>query len=242
MTLIFDLDETLVSTTTDSARLSAFTDYHAAFTLEGKDFNISFRPQMAECLRKLHKHFELVLFTAGFRLYAEAVARILQQAVFEAPRPRLFDHVLHRDHCTLAQFRKKSQIYYYKDLRLLAEGRSFSEMVIVDNRAFSYGALHLTNGIPIKDYTGDKNDMELPILTQYLLANFVPQGEPGSKTMAKLFQGTSVQTSTRGFDVRAIIRRDFQLEKYLQRQSRYKQKQLLKEIHHARNVSKILQM
>ena len=238
MTLIFDLDETLVSTTNDSTKGSA--DYHAAFTLEQKDFHISFRPHMAECLRKLHKHFELVLFTAGFRLYAEAVARILQQAVFEGPRPRLFDHVLHRDHCTLAHFRKRNQAYYYKDLRILSEGRSFSEMVLIDNRALSYGALHLTNGIPIKDYTGDKNDIELPVLTQYLIANFA--GEPESKAVAKLFQSASVQAALRGFDVRAIIRRDFQLDKYLQRQARYKQKHLLKEIHLARNVSKIMQL
>lgn len=165
MTLIFDLDETLVSTTNDASKLSPSTDYHAAFTLEQKDFHISFRPYMLESLRKLHKHFELILFTAGFRLYAEAVARILQQAVFEAPRPRLFEYVLHRDHCTLAQYRKKSQVYYYKDLRILAEGRNFSEMVLIDNRALSYGALHLTKGIPIKDYTGDKNDVELAVLT-----------------------------------------------------------------------------
>ena len=50
-------------------------------------------------------------------------------------------------------------------------------MVVIDNRALSYGALHLTNGIPIKDYTGDKFDTELVALTYYLIQNFIPPEE-----------------------------------------------------------------
>ena len=47
-------------------------------------------------------------------------------------------------------------------------------MLIVDNRAVSFAALHLANGVPIKDYEGDKTDEELPHLREYLIANFLP--------------------------------------------------------------------
>jgi TFIIF-interacting CTD phosphatase-like protein len=66
------------------------------------------------------------------------------------------------------------QLYFQKDLQILTEGRSLSSMLIVDNRAVSFAALHLANGVPIKDYEGDKTDEELPHLREYLIANFLP--------------------------------------------------------------------
>lgn len=156
VTLVFDLDETLVSTISDRTKMKPNMDYNALIKIDEKEFFISFRPFMIEMLRKLHRHFELILFTAGYRVYADAVVRILQRAVLNCDKPKLFDHVLAREFCTLTTFRKKaSQLYHYKDLRVLMDGRSLSEMVLIDNRALSFGTLHLTNGIPIKDYNGD---------------------------------------------------------------------------------------
>ena len=57
---------------------------------------------------------------------------------------------------------------YIKDLKILEEGRSMSDIVIVDNNVQSF-FLQLSNGIPIYEYTGDKRDTMLPILTDYLL-------------------------------------------------------------------------
>ena len=60
--------------------------------------------------------------------------------------------------------------YYAKDLTTLLVGRQLSDMVLVDNRAASFSAFHLTNGIPIKDYLGDDvRDKELRVLTPYLI-------------------------------------------------------------------------
>jgi TFIIF-interacting CTD phosphatase-like protein len=44
-----------------------------------------------------------------------------------------------------------------KDLIQLLEGRNIKDILIVDNRATSF-AIHFTNGVPIKDYEGDKTD------------------------------------------------------------------------------------
>lgn len=56
---------------------------------------------------------------------------------------------------------------FIKDLKILEEGRSLSDVVIVDNNIQSF-FLQLSNGIPIYDYTGDKNDEVLLSLTTYL--------------------------------------------------------------------------
>lgn len=49
----------------------------------------------------------------------------------------------------------------------MLSGRKIEDIIIVDNRVCSYG-LNLENGIPIKDFMGDKNDTELFHLTHYI--------------------------------------------------------------------------
>ena len=58
-----------------------------------------------------------------------------------------------RDYCTS----HPNGRYQVKDLIQLLENRNIKDIIIVDNRATSF-AIHFTNGIPITDYEGDKND------------------------------------------------------------------------------------
>ena len=51
----------------------------------------------------------------------------------------------------------------------LLDGRDIKDIILVDNKVLSY-AIHFTNGIPIKDYEGDKGDCELKLLTTYLMS------------------------------------------------------------------------
>ncbi len=81
----------------------------------------------------------------------------------------LFDHVLHREHCLVHD----SKGMIVKDLSLLQSGRKMEDMVIIDNKVTSY-ALNLENGIPIKDYLGDRSDRELKQLTMYLMSRILP--------------------------------------------------------------------
>ncbi len=76
-----------------------------------------------------------------------------------------FDHVISREYCTVNPI--SSNII--KDLSLLTFNRRKNEILIVDNKPENF-CLDFNNGIPIKDYYGDKNDEELKYLTQYLLA------------------------------------------------------------------------
>ena len=68
--------------------------------------------------------------------------------------------------------------------------RQLNEIILVDNKATGFAA-HITNGIPIKDYLGDKRDDWLLHLTDYLHS----------------FRKES--------DVRFKIKRDFKLDKYV---------------------------
>jgi CTD small phosphatase-like protein 2 len=54
---------------------------------------------------------------------------------------------------------------YIKDLRII--NRSLSEMVLIDNAAYSY-SFQLENGIPILPYYEGSNDFELKSLEAYL--------------------------------------------------------------------------
>lgn len=54
---------------------------------------------------------------------------------------------------------------HVKDLRVL--NRELSELVLIDNAAYSY-AYQLDNGIPIIPYYEGKNDFELKALQVYL--------------------------------------------------------------------------
>jgi hypothetical protein len=46
-------------------------------------------------------------------------------------------------------------------------------VIIVDNTIQSF-FLQLSNGLPIHDYTGDKNDKILPALSEYLINHILP--------------------------------------------------------------------
>lgn len=56
---------------------------------------------------------------------------------------------------------------HIKDLKILLEGRELKDLIIVDNCTINY-MLQLTNGIPMKDYNGDRRDFYLYSLCKYL--------------------------------------------------------------------------
>lgn len=108
-------------------------------------------------LEELSKHFELILYTCGTATYAQCIAETVQK------KQKYFDHVLCLSHCLYSMENEM----FIKDLKILEEGRNLRDVVIVDNNIQSF-FLQLSNGIPIYDYTGDKNDDVLLSLTEYL--------------------------------------------------------------------------
>jgi len=105
-------------------------------------------------LRALSKNFEIIVFTASHSCYANVVLDYLD------PNNEYIHHRLYREHCYVT-----AEGVYVKDLRIL--NRDPSQMVLVDNAAYSY-VYQLENAIPILPYYKGNNDYELKALQTYI--------------------------------------------------------------------------
>ena len=144
-TLVLDLDETLIHC---SSSPIDFPDNIIYLTSRGqkKTLYVKYRPGLFEFLNRVSQKFELVVFTASTREYAEQVINKIDY------QRRLLKYRLYREDCTQVSGQ------YVKDLEKL--GRDLSKVVILDNSvtAFLY---HLNNGIPIASWFSDPCDREL---------------------------------------------------------------------------------
>ncbi|KAL4496104.1 hypothetical protein ABPG72_015526 [Tetrahymena utriculariae] len=154
-TIIFDLDETLIHCN-ENASIPSDVVLSIRFPQgEILDAGINIRPNAVEMLKELSQDFEIVVFTASHSSYAKAVLDHLD------PHKRYVHHRFFRDQCIMTP-----QGVYIKDLRIFAD-RAMSEMVLVDNAAYSF-AFQIENGIPIIPFYENKKDDELKSLTNYL--------------------------------------------------------------------------
>ena len=148
-TLVLDLDETLVhackNQTEGHVKIQFSENYH-------KFINI--RPYVQDLLKYACQEFEVVIFTASNKKYADAVLAHLD------PTNKWIHHRLYRDSCI--EYRG----YYIKDLRILLN-RDLKDVIIVDNSMVSF-ALQLDNGVPIHAWTEDLKDFQLRLLIDYL--------------------------------------------------------------------------
>jgi CTD small phosphatase-like protein 2 len=163
MTLVLDLDETLVHCSTDPSEIPN-PDFCFHVEFNGVNYSVCAkrRPGFDEFMEHIKDRFEIVVFTASQRVYAEKLMDILD------PYHEYIMHRLYRDDCLNVEGN------YLKDLASL--GRDLAQTVIVDNspQAFS---LQLDNGIPILSWWNRPDDRELfkvcPLLDRLSVANDV---------------------------------------------------------------------
>ena len=133
--LVLDLDETLVHSIEETG-------------------NTFLRPGVKEFLEKLSPFYEIIIFTAGVKDYAD---NLLDQI---DAQNKLIQHRLYREHTTVINR------VNVKDIKKL--GRDLKKVIIIDNISENFGK-ESDNGIFITPWFGDKNDKELKYLIPILI-------------------------------------------------------------------------
>jgi Dullard-like phosphatase family protein len=112
-----------------------------------------------QILAEVSKYFDVGIFTASVKEYANAVIDYLD------PNKEMVKFRLYRNNCINVNDR-----IYVKDLRIF-KGVNLKDIFLIDNSIYSFSA-QLTNGILINSFYNDKNDIELYNVLGYLL-NFL---------------------------------------------------------------------
>lgn len=143
-TLVLDLDETLVHS---SFKPVENADITLPIEIEGQisTIYVLVRPFVAEFLKRLSKHYEMIVFTASLSKYAEPLMQQLDPQ-------QLCSYKLFREHCTF--FNQA----FVKDLTRL--GRDMKDVIIVDNSPVAY-LFQPENAMPAVSWYDDSSDQEL---------------------------------------------------------------------------------
>lgn len=152
ITLVLDLDETLVHCTVEPI---ADADMIFPVTFNGIQYRVHVRtrPYLMEFLAAVSKKFEVVVFTASQRVYANELLQRID------PDGKYIKHRIFREACLLVEGN------YLKDLNVL--NRNLATSVLVDNSPHAFG-YQVDNGIPIESWFDDPGDSELLKLEHFL--------------------------------------------------------------------------
>ena len=150
-TLILDLDETLVHSSfkpINYNNISHKPDILLKINFRENIHNVYVlkRPYVYEFLKEMNKIYNIIIFTASVKEYANPLLDILDSE--QVIKQRLF-----REDCCVGPNRK-----FVKDLKII--NMNLKDLILVDNNPISY-SYNKNNGLPIKTGHFDKTDQEV---------------------------------------------------------------------------------
>ena len=145
-TLVLDLDETLVHSSTESPFPNR-KNIVLNLKIKNLDYKIYaiVRPYLDFFLKEMSHYFNLYIFTASMSQYSKALLDIID-------KNKLIIKIFSREHC------KYKYGIYFKELSIF--NVDYKDIIIIDNNPTSY-SLNKSNGIPIQSWIDDPNDKEL---------------------------------------------------------------------------------
>lgn len=152
ITLVLDLDETLVHSSLEHCDDADFT-FSVFTSLKEHTVYVKQRPYLRPFLETVSEMFHIVVFTASQSIYAKQLLDILD------PDGKIISGRAYRESCIFADGG------YTKDLTVL--GVDLSKIVIIDNSPQVF-RLQVNNGIPIKSWFDDPSDCALLTLLPFL--------------------------------------------------------------------------
>jgi CTD small phosphatase-like protein 2 len=151
-TLTLDLDETLVHCSIEPVPNPDII-FQVSFQGVSYEVYVRKRPHLELFLQTVATMFEVVVFTASQKVYADKLLDLID------PKKNMIQHRLFREACLCVQGN------FIKDLSVL--DRDLTKTVLVDNSPHAYG-YNVDNGVPILSWFDDPNDTELLKLIEFL--------------------------------------------------------------------------
>lgn len=149
---ILDLDETLIHSDLECNFICH--DYY--LETDAGVIPINFRPHLEAFLNFCENHFEIIIYTASCKEYADPILDLIEKD------KKYFKYRLYREDC-ISYYN-----FFFKDLSIFE--RNENDVFIIDNCLFSF-SYYLSNGILITSYFNDSEDSDLLSITEFLEKN-----------------------------------------------------------------------
>ncbi|ELP86476.1 carboxy-terminal domain RNA polymerase II polypeptide A small phosphatase, putative [Entamoeba invadens IP1] len=153
LTVIFDLDETLIHTHSLLPEDSKHSRETCKVVVQNKEYTTSIRPGAIQFLRQLSKTCEVVLFTASKQVYADQIIDYMEKD------GKIFEHKLYQQSC------KNKFGRVYKDATKL--GRDIKNVVIFDDCELVW-TMTQDKLVVCKRYEGGQDDNEIDNMQKHL--------------------------------------------------------------------------